>query len=58
MKRCFKKLIRYWTHIDADMHDFLENEGNHALGMLMVEATKQHVANAFGWSVSTVTRLA
>ena len=35
-----------------------ENERNQALGMLMVWATKQHVANAFGCSVSTVTRLA
>jgi len=35
-----------------------ENERNQALGMLMVGATKQHVANAFGCSVSTVTRLA
>jgi len=38
-------------------HDF-ENERNQALGMLMVGATKQHVANAFCCSVSTVTRLA
>jgi len=35
-----------------------ENERNQALRMLLVGATKQHVANAFGCSVSTVTRLA
>jgi len=35
-----------------------ENERNQALGMLMVGSTKQHVANAFGCSMSTVARLA
>ena len=35
-----------------------ENEQNQALEFLMVGATQQHVANAFGCSVSTVTPLA
>jgi len=35
-----------------------ENERNQALGMLIVGATKQHVANAFGCSVSIVKRIA
>jgi len=40
------------------MSRHFENERNQALGMLMVGATNQHVVNAFGCSVSTVTRLA
>jgi len=43
-----KQFIRYRKHIDADMPRLSENERNEVLWMLMVGATKQHIANAFG----------
>jgi len=44
--------------MNADMPRLSEYERNEPFKMLMVGATKHHVAKAFGCSVSTVTRLA
>jgi len=49
--------ICYPTHIDGDMPGLSNYERNQVFGMLMVGATKQHVATAFCCNVSTVTRL-
>ena len=43
--------------MDVEIPSLSENERNETLEMLMVGTTKQHVTNAFGCRVSTVTRL-
>jgi len=50
--------IRCRTLIAADMPRHSANDRNQTFGMLLVGATKHHVAKALGSSVLTVTRVA